>query len=320
MSVYNGGKYLRETIDSVLTQSYANFEFIIVDDCSTDNTWDILCSYKDDRIKIFHNETNCKLAHNLNFAIDIAKGKYIARIDADDICLMSRFVRQVKFLEQHPGTDILGGQYLTLGVKEKLSDYPIQDADIKALMLFINPLCHPSVVFRSSIGIRYDESYATSQDYDLWVRSFDSLSFYNTNFPVLYYRIHDGQTVRKNGKSQNVNANKARARLLAKLGRFSDEEVLIFNKLCSCDSCGDKDVLLKYRKLLEKINCSNKSQRVFNEKSLNKAIKRIYFDNVMKLTRSKADVSYKELFRYNFYLLRNISKGLRFVLFKLNIL
>lgn len=317
MSVYNGEQFLRETVDSILTQDYDNFEFLIVDDASTDGSWNILSSYKDPRIKIFQNKENKKLAHNLNFCISKSVGKYIARIDADDICISNRFSLQVDFLETHPNVDVLGGQYLIAGAKEKKSDYPQNDDDIKAFMLFKNPICHPAVMFRvSSLDLSYDECFTTSQDYDLWTRLSPNHVFYNLKESLIYYRLHSGQTANKNGKSQNENANKARLRLLSYLGTFSLQEIDIFNTMCSTTACME---LSKIRDLAKKILEQNSTFKVFKEKSLKKALQDIYNDNVLKNARKGYQVSFFELFRNDLYLIRHVRFGIKFVLYKMRL-
>ena len=111
MSVYNGEKYLREAIDSILSQTYQNFEFIVIDDCSSDNTSYILKSYTDARMQIIRNDRNLKLPASLNKGLKIAKGKYIARMDADDIAMPDRFAKQVEYLEEHSDVAVVGGSF-----------------------------------------------------------------------------------------------------------------------------------------------------------------------------------------------------------------
>ena len=110
MPVYNAEKYIVEAVDSILNQTYSDFEFIIIDDCSTDASYEILQSYaaKDNRIRLFKNDVNKKLPKTLNFGISQAKGKYIARMDADDISLPERFAKQIKFMESHPEIGVCG--------------------------------------------------------------------------------------------------------------------------------------------------------------------------------------------------------------------
>ena len=110
MPVYNAEKYVAEAVESILQQTYTDFEFIIIDDCSTDNSYGILQTYaaKDIRIRLFKNDVNNKLPNTLNFGIAQSNGKYIARMDADDISLPERFAKQVEFMESHPEIGVCG--------------------------------------------------------------------------------------------------------------------------------------------------------------------------------------------------------------------
>lgn len=115
-AVYNGEGFLRQTLDSLLCQTAKNFEAIIIDDCSTDSTPEILKEYseKDDRIRVFRNEQNMRLANSLNRGTELARGKYIARLDADDICLPNRFEKQLAFMESRPDVDLSFCKFFTL--------------------------------------------------------------------------------------------------------------------------------------------------------------------------------------------------------------
>ena len=116
MSVYNGEEYLAEAIDSVLGQSFSDFELIVINDCSTDGTSEILCKYAslDARVKVHTNEVNLRLPSSLNKAISLAEGKYIARMDADDICLPDRLEKQFEFMESHPDVALSSCRFMTL--------------------------------------------------------------------------------------------------------------------------------------------------------------------------------------------------------------
>lgn len=124
MSAYNEAAFISETIDSLLQQSYKNFELIIVDDASTDNTADVIRKYENNRIILLRNKENKRLAFNLNLGIQKAHGKYIARMDADDICMPDRLVKQVNYLEQHPEIAIVGGAAQEFGDANALLEYP----------------------------------------------------------------------------------------------------------------------------------------------------------------------------------------------------
>jgi glycosyltransferase involved in cell wall biosynthesis len=115
MAVYNASLYIRETMDSILKQTFSDFEFIIINDASSDDTLDIIKSFKDDRIKLFNNGTNLGQTPSLNKGIDLAQGKYIARMDADDIASLNRFELQNNFLERNETVAVLGSSYSILG-------------------------------------------------------------------------------------------------------------------------------------------------------------------------------------------------------------
>jgi len=178
MSVFNGQEYLEESIQSILNQSFKNFEFIIVNDGSFDNTKEILKKYqsKDPRIKIITNDGNIGLTKSLNRAIKIAQGKYIARQDADDISLSQRLEKQIEFLEKNPEIKVLGTfGYLIAQEAEILGKeiVPISSQAIKKVLIKRNPFIHTSIMVKKEIIDKvgaYNEKFRTSQDYELWFR------------------------------------------------------------------------------------------------------------------------------------------------------
>ena len=140
MPVYNAQQYLREAIDSVLDQTFSDFEFIIFDDGSTHESLKIIQSYQDLRIRLISGKGNRKLVPPLNEAMQMAKGKYLARMDSDDISLSNRFEEQVAFMEKNPDIDVCGTFFRTIGGRVNLSKvYPIFDLEIKLAMLFYCP-------------------------------------------------------------------------------------------------------------------------------------------------------------------------------------
>lgn len=204
MSVFNGAKYLQESIESILNQTYKNYEFIIIDDASTDNTSKIIENYaqSDQRITILRNESNIGLTRSLNRGLKIANGRYIARQDADDKSMLYRFERQVGWLNKKPSTFILGSAWRVIGESEKngrIVRQPAHDTDIRWQMLFHNAFCHTSVMFRREdnlnntdrLNIFYDDSIEYSQDYELWGRLLEKGSGENIKDPLVESRIHD---------------------------------------------------------------------------------------------------------------------------------
>lgn len=201
MPVYNAEKYVSEAIESILNQTYADFEFIIIDDCSTDTSYQILQKYSamDKRIKLLKNSQNSKLPKTLNKGISESIGKYIARMDADDISLPDRFSEQVEFMESHPDIGVCGTwikEFLndTSNIVRIGNDYPTDSEQIMTSMLFYGcSIAHPTVIIRrevlSSLNLKYDESLAgVAEDYDLWTRLLcNGVKFANLpNFLLLY--------------------------------------------------------------------------------------------------------------------------------------
>ncbi|MBE2192951.1 MAG: glycosyltransferase [Anaerolinea sp.] len=201
MSVYNGERYLREAVDSILNQTFTDFEFIIVDDGSTDGTAQILDSYSDPRIVRINNEKNLGLAASLNIGIDRAQGEYIARMDADDVSLPHRFETQVKYMGNHPEIDFLGTNLRYMDENSILSEKrlyfessPLSSTYLKWRLLWGNPLAHPTMLMRRSTlnhySLRYDPQFSSAQDYDLWTRAARVCNFVAISEVCLVRRKH----------------------------------------------------------------------------------------------------------------------------------
>ncbi|MEC4817072.1 MAG: glycosyltransferase [Scytonema sp. PMC 1069.18] len=179
MSVYNGSRYLQKSIETILNQTFANFEFIIIDDCSTDSSWEIINDYanKDQRIKLFKNEENLGLTKSLKKGFKLAQGEYIARQDADDISLQKRFEKQVSLLDTHPKVILVSCNIEVINAEGKKVAEHQQACDsqwIPWYLMFYNHVAgHSQVMFRrkpvEDIG-GYSETRPYSQDYELWCR------------------------------------------------------------------------------------------------------------------------------------------------------
>jgi glycosyltransferase involved in cell wall biosynthesis len=206
MSVYNAEKYLNEAVDSILAQTYADFELILINDKSTDRSGEILGDYaqKDSRIVILENEENIGLTKSLNRGLAIAKGEYIARMDADDISVPHRFAEQVRFLDEHTDYSFVSsiGRYIDEdGNPEQLRLFPETNEEIYAMMPKVDAVMHPGVMFRrediAKIG-NYCEDFRVVQDYDLWFRGMAAgYKFYNIQEPLVLFRRNDSYNTRK---------------------------------------------------------------------------------------------------------------------------
>lgn len=211
MGVYNGAKYLRESIESVLRQSFQDFEFLIIDDASTDSTPEILREYalEDKRVRLLENETNLGLTKSLNRGLQVARSEFIARQDADDVSDPHRLEIQLRFMDTHPEVGLLGTGYDTIDDEGNVLQRgrpPQSDTAIRWQMLFHNAFCHSSVILRRSIlskeGLSYDESLPYSQDVELWTRVLQHTAAANLNEPLVYLRRHSGNVSSMHGEEQ----------------------------------------------------------------------------------------------------------------------
>jgi len=209
MPVLNGEKYLAKAIQSILDQSYGDFEFIIIDDGSTDQTEKIIKSFDDPRIIYINNGNNLGLSKSFNIGIDKAKGEYIARMDADDISQPNRFERQIKFLEKRPHVDIVGSSLKFIdeyGRERGTFRRQLDHTDIKFSSLFSTPMMHPTIIGRTQVfkSHHYNEGLTNSEDYELWSRLLfqTKTHFANINEPLLLYRTYP------NSFTQTLNLDK----------------------------------------------------------------------------------------------------------------
>lgn len=206
MSVYNAEKYLREAVDSILNQTYSDFEFILINDKSTDTSGDILKDYeqKDRRVVVLENDQNIGLTKSLNRGLAVARGEYIARMDADDISVPDRFEKQAAFLDGHPDYSFVSciGRYIDEnGNLEQLRLFPETNEEIYAMMPKVDAVMHPGVMFRrediAKIG-NYCEDFRVVQDYDLWFRGMAAgYKFYNIQEPLVLFRRNESYNTRK---------------------------------------------------------------------------------------------------------------------------
>lgn len=201
MPAYNAEKYIAEAIDSILGQTFGDFEFIILNDCSSDRTEEIILSYDDPRIVYLKNERNLGVAATLNRGLAMAKGEYIARMDADDISLPERFAKQVAYLDGHPAVAVLGTNLEAFDQTGVLRyGWSATDPDqMRIDLLFSCGLAHPSVMMRRSVTAElggYDPAFEGLEDYELWCRV--ARKYDVTTLPdILFrYRMHGGQVTK----------------------------------------------------------------------------------------------------------------------------
>jgi glycosyltransferase involved in cell wall biosynthesis len=196
LPVYNAGRYVGQAIESILGQTLGDFELIVINDGSTDDSLDVIKSYaiKDRRIVLVSRE-NRGLVATLNEGIDLARGQWIARMDADDIALPNRFELQMAHLLQ-TGADLCGGAVRCFGDLNVVWRYPSSHEGCEVQLFFNVPLAHPTVIGRKELfaTLKYDPAFKTAQDYDLWQRAWAAgYRMTNVSDVVLHYRVHGGQ-------------------------------------------------------------------------------------------------------------------------------
>lgn len=283
MSVYNGVPYVRDAIRSILEQTCQDFEFIIINDGSTDKSLQVIREFDDPRIRIVDQE-NIGLAASLNKGMKLATGQLIARMDADDISLPHRLQAQAEYMQSHPDVGVCGGWVKTIGNnRESTWRYPEHDDEIKAALLFESPLPHPSVMMRKAMfvdnGLAYSSMFRTVQDYDLWERASHHMAFANVQDVLLRYRTHDSNTGKILSAETDANSRVVRTKQIKALdiNPTQDEEEL-HDKLSRYDLEDSKDFVLSAERWLKKLLQSNHERRIYPEAAFRKMLARKWFD------------------------------------------
>jgi glycosyltransferase involved in cell wall biosynthesis len=231
--VYNGEKFVRNAMDSILSQTFSDFELIVINDGSTDSSAEVVASYRDPRIVFLENKTNTGLPRVRNQGLDASRGRYIAWLDCDDISLPERLEKQVKFLDTHPQVGVCGGWVKIVGGgRDVIAQYPAHPEYLRACLLFNNCLANSTVMMRAActrdIGLRFDLSHHLSQDYGLWTRIPREWKIVNLPEVLTVYRTHSSQvTVHRKQQQLDISWEIQREQLL-KLGILptADERTL----------------------------------------------------------------------------------------------
>ena len=270
-------KMLKASVESILNQTYRNFEFLIICDGSI-RDYNILSQYNDPRIKIICHNISIGLTKSLNELLNIANGKYIARMDSDDVSLVDRFETQLRFMESNPNIDICSTMIKNFGNNNNISINLYDDSDgVKSQLFLYNCLAHPTIMMRKSFvlnnNIRYDENFKYSQDYELWSRCSKFGKLCIINKICLLYRTHNNQISTSKLDEQNALCSFIYARNLKELGINPNNECI--NKIFNI--CGKS---LKYSSLLELIEfindilIANSNEKIYNQRK---------FENVLYL-------------------------------------
>lgn len=279
MSVYNGAPFLSEAIESILNQTIEDFEFLIIDDASTDDSLNLIQSFKDPRIRVIQNSENLGLTRSLNKGLKAAQGKYIARMDADDISFSVRFEKQLDVFKNDSDVILCGTGCQIFGNEERIERVPSDSKEIKCRLLFGNVFVHSSVMLQkasfSEKQFFYDENFNFVEDYDLWTRISFEGKMVNISEPLIYYRNHDAQ---KTAEYNNLRRDKVKKEIVQILSHqlkriklnFSESDLEVHLNLCSLPfelspSCFN---LQQIEEWMERIQSANQKNPLFSESLL----------------------------------------------------
>ncbi len=280
MPTFNDGQYLREAIDSILGQTFKDFEFIIINDCSNDVTENIINSYKDDRIRYLKNEANYGNTITRNRGMKAAIGKYIAIMDSDDISVPKRLALQYQYLEKHPEIGILGGSEIFFDENSWFyRRYPPDPEYIKSFLFFKNAVGQPTVMLRREIiskyQLYYNPDYENGEDFDIWYRAaIKGVRISNLKKVMLYYRQSESQMSHPANAIARVETLKTYFRdKLSMLGLVFDEVnfISLHNFIRGRIGVSKKEYIL-LNELLKTILEANKQKRIFDNTSFRAVI------------------------------------------------
>lgn len=277
LPVYNGASYLREAIDSILNQTLKDFELLIINDGSTDNSAEIIKSYPDKRIVFSDNEKNTGLVNVLNQGICMARGEYIARMDCDDIALPRRLEKQVHFMDNHRHVVVCGTRFEIIAKKRLIPVIKLDHPEIKCEMLFNSPFAHPTVMLRNRIlqvnGLFYSSQHQDAEDFEFWQRLSEYGHLANLSDILLRYRIHHSQVSNKHSEEQRTSADKIRLLQLNKLNIYPEQEEWRLHKaICNLKFTNDLGFISGLEKWFLKITEANKIKPIYTQIVLEKVL------------------------------------------------
>lgn len=316
MPVYNAEAFLAEAIESILNQTFSDFEFIIINDGSTDSSEKIILSYNDPRIRYVKNEKNIRLIATLNKGIELAEGKYIVRMDADDVSMPERIAIQYKFMETHPDVGLCGTGFETFSehLPSKVVQYSLDHETICLKHLYQIHLSHGTCIFRKEILDEYhlffNPDFSHAEDYELWSRIAAVSKLANIQKILYRVRSHPDEVSVKHSETQMYNSQRVRKLNFKSLGvDVSDEELDLYKKIAQYEYELSMDFQYASKNLLEKIFLYAKDQNNLKAESIRKHIAALWFNVSINLTKLGLD-SYHCY--YNSPISKQLNKGWKY--------
>jgi glycosyltransferase involved in cell wall biosynthesis len=266
---YNVENYIGACLQSMLNQTYTNYEILIVNDAATDNTLRIIQQFTDTRIRIIRNETNVGLAASVNKAIQQAEGVYIARMDADDIAHPQRLQKQVNFLQRHPHVSVLGTAMQSMGYYKYVHRFPESHPACKAQLLFNVCFGHPTVLIRKAVFDKFENLYRDelrqySEEYELWCRLVDKVTFANLPEVLLDYRTFEPSEKSAAEQKRKTNSYLVRKNFIAaQWGEQSENDYVIHDNICNLKKARDVNELTIWINWLRRCIILNNDKKAF---------------------------------------------------------
>ena len=292
MPAYNAEAYIGAAMESILNQSFGDFEFLILNDCSTDGTEAIIKSYDDPRIVYLKNEKNLGVAATLNKGLAAAQGEYIARMDADDFSLPQRFEKQVAYLDAHPEVTVLGTQvqfFSDRGDGEPFC-YLGSPAQLKIDLLFASAIAHPSVMLRRQVILDmggYDRQFEGLEDYELWCRISEQAMLAVYPQVLLRYRIHPGQVTQQPSERKRQAARRLKQRQLTQLGLPTEGDIAEAYYNYQAKERKTPEKALSEIRFFEALLDANEQKGVYDRALLKKLMRQLAKSNAVGLTSAQ---------------------------------
>lgn len=283
LPVYNVAPYIKETIASILKQTFTDFELLVLDDCSTDDTAAKVQAIDDRRLRFIQNPQNLGRAGTDNAALQHVRGRYIAKMDGDDLCHPERLARQVAFLEKHPEVNVVGSWMQNFEASTYLNSYPEKPADAQVLTLFTLPTGNPSVMLRTCLlregGMRYDAVLRQTEDYDFFARYVRELRLVTLPKALIHYRVLPNAVKSSVLAERAMVADKVREQLLCNWGvSFTVRELQIHNAIAMLGRPFGNIKLEEVEEWLCKLIQYNDKQPLFEAAALRRGLGERWFE------------------------------------------
>jgi len=299
MPCYNVEKYVAEAIESILNQTFADFELIILDDCSTDKTAEIVKKYSDERIIYHKSEQNLGLVDTLNVGLKLAKGEFIARMDGDDISLPTRLEKQVRFLDENPDIILCSVGMELFGMENTVWIRENNPEDVKITMMLYSPILHASSVFRKKVFLNNNLIYRTeafpAEDYDLWSRAVFFGKMVNIPEVLYKYRIHGIQVTKINPQKEKKTRQVRQNYIERTLPALNKKDIEFFVNKIASDKLSGKDEIFKAKTVILHFIEANKNSMFFNQNRLEFRLKRYYQNRVFEFIKTNKILNFKLL-------------------------